>query len=69
MYRGFVPSFSERGMTPWESSLGLRRLSLKSDIAMYNQGMFWFQNYKDKLFMVRIGLAAPMRGGFTIRYL
>jgi hypothetical protein len=47
----------------------LRWLSLKSDISMYRQEMLWFQNNKDKLFKVTIGLAEPMRGGNTIRCL
>jgi hypothetical protein len=58
-----------RNEGPWKSSLGLRRLFLKSDIAMYKQGMLWFQNNKDKLFKVMIGLAEPMRGGDMIRCL
>jgi hypothetical protein len=58
-----------RNEKPWESLLGLRRLALKSDIAIYKEGMSWSQNYKDKLFKVRIGLAEPMRGGITIRCL
>jgi hypothetical protein len=58
-----------RNEGPWESSLGLRRLSFKSDIAMCRQGMLWFQNNKDKLFKVTIGLAELMRGGDMIRCL
>jgi hypothetical protein len=50
-----------RNEGPWESSLGLQWLSLKSDIALYRHGMLWFQNNKDKLVKVRIGLAELMR--------
>jgi hypothetical protein len=51
-----------RNEGPCKSSLGLQWLSLKFDIAMCRQGMLWFQNNKDKLLKVMIGLAEPMRG-------
>jgi hypothetical protein len=44
-------------------------VSFRSDIAIYRQGLLWFQNNKDTLFKVMIGLVEPMRGGDTIRCL
>jgi hypothetical protein len=35
-------------------------VSFRSEIAMFGQGVLWFQN-KDKLIKVMIGLTKPMR--------